>query len=139
MLINRDRTKLTRIRTAVCQTATTMLSDFISANRTLIAGDLHDFNDIVIVRIAAHCHLDLFTHDRAFLEYAATHRWLLARNNLHWNIQNSFEQCAIPCHTRNLAQHFITKILGSGVKFSHILCREYSLLLLILCHILKHI
>ena len=139
MFVNRDSTEFAGICTAVCQTSAAMLSNFVTANRALITGNLHNLDDILIRRISTHRHLDLLSNDCTFFEYAASHRRFLARDNLHRNIQDALKQSSIPCHVCNLTQHFISKILGSGVKFSHFLFRAILLFLLVLCPILKHI
>jgi hypothetical protein len=103
VVIERNRAKLTNILATVSETSAAGIGYFKSSNRTLVASNLNDLDNIRVVFISTHRKLYALSEDRALLIYTATHCRLVTGYELPRNIHNILKQSVIPRKTRNFA------------------------------------
>ena len=120
VFIKADGTELTNILATVCKTAAAGVGNLVSADGTLVAGDVNNLDDIGVVLVAAHCDLYSLTENSTLLIYAATHCGLLAGCELFGNIHHILKQLVLPCKSCDLTQNLILQMLYFCVKFTHI-------------------
>ena len=91
----------------------------MAADRTLVACDVDDLNDIGIGAVSSHRELHALRKNRPLLIDAAAHGRLIPRYNRLGNIDDVFKKLVTPCKPRDLAEHLIFQMLYFGIKFSH--------------------
>ena len=98
-----NRAELTNVLTAVRKTSSASVGDFITAHRTLVASDLDYLDDVRILSVSAHRELNTFSKDRSFFIHTATHRRLIAGNDLLGNVHHILKKLILPCKASYLA------------------------------------
>ena len=118
LFIEGECAKLTHILAVMRKTATARLAYLVSAGRTFVARYTDNLNDIRVVFISAHCHLDALLNDCSLLIDTATRARYISRNNLFRYIKNGFKERAVPLSAGNLLQNLVVYIFYLGIKSS---------------------
>ena len=120
VIIKRDCALFTYILASVSKTATAGICYLITADRTFVAGNIYNFNDIGVKFIAAHCNFYSFGKNCTFFVNTATHRGFISGNKGFGNIEKIVKQGIIPRLSCNLSQNLIFEMLNFCIKLSHI-------------------
>ena len=113
------RAPFTNVLASVGKTASAGIGDLVACRRAFVASDVDNLDNVGVFGVTAHCELDPFGEDRAFLINAAAHCRILARRDHFGNFQYFVEQGIVPCVPCDLAQDLIFKMLYLSIEFSH--------------------
>jgi hypothetical protein len=114
-----DRSSTAHFLTAMRDAAAANVRYFITSDGALVAGEVHDLNDIGVVLVSAHSQLDSLRQNRPLFIDATPHCRMRPRRDAFWNIGNVLKQIASKGMPRNLAQNLILQMLYLCVEFFH--------------------
>ncbi|CCX36779.1 putative uncharacterized protein [Clostridium sp. CAG:1013] len=126
MLVKSDGSYAASVLAPVSNTAPAGVADIVTGHGALIASDVDDLDDVGVLLIAAHSHLDTLSHDGALFVDAAPHSGLFLHDELG-DLGIGVQQPVLKSVPGYLAEHLVFEILYLGVKFSVLngLCGHY--------------
>ena len=123
VLVEADGAALADVLAAVRDAAAAGFGDGVAADRTLVAGDVDDLDDVGVLLVAAERHTDAFADDGALLIDAAAHRRLRPLDDHLGNLGVAVEQLIFKRQPRDLAENLVFQMLYLGVELSH-MCKS---------------
>jgi len=119
VFVEGERALLANVLATVGKAASAGIRDLISADGTLVTGDLDDLNDVGVLSVAADSKLNALAKYCALLINATAHRRLVSGNDDLGNVDAILKQAVVPRKTGDLAEHLIFQMLNFCIEFTH--------------------
>ena len=125
VFVKGDSSPLTYVLTTVGKTSAAGVCNFVSADRTFVACDFDNLDNIGVSLVSAHSELYSFAENSALFINAASHSGGVSRNYDLRNVEQVIKESIRPCLTSDLAKNFVFQVLYFSIKFSHLSLTSY--------------